>query len=463
MPLDGRTSWFKRLLIIPPVVAGAVLLAVLASGRSGPEQASPTEIARVVRVITVQPTDFVPRALGYGYVEPGTVWEAVAQVAGKVVYRHPDLERGRVIKAETEILRIDPTDYELALAQAQASLENVAAQLAELTVKGENTQVLLEIERRALGLAKQDLERKEALLARGNASQSSVDQAENAVLTQRQRVQDLDNQLNLLPAERRVLEANQALQQTQVRAAELSLERTSIRLPISARISEVAVEEQQFVSVNQKLAVADSIDVAEVSAQVALDHVRALVKPGFDLSTLTAEDIAVAPRHWGLSATVRLVAGETVTTWDARFDRIGDTVDPQTRTIGFIVAVDEPYRKVIPGKRPPLVKNMYVEVELRAPPRAEQIVVPRSAIHAADDGGSVVYVAGDDGRLVIRAVDLAVMQGDIGVLKTGLDAGERVVVSDLVPAIEGMLLAPNEDDALAGRLRAQAAGATALR
>jgi len=460
---DGRTSWFKRLLIVPPIIAGAVLLFVLASGRSGPEQASPTEVARVVRNITAQPTDFVPRALGYGYVEPGTVWEAVAQVAGKIVYRHPDLERGRVIKAETEILRIDPTDYELALAQAQASLENVVAQLAELTVRGENTRILLEIERRALSLASQDLERKEALMARGNASQSSVDQAESAVLAQRQKVQDLDNQLNLLPVERRVLEANRALQLTQVRAAELNLERTSIRMPISARISEVAVEEQQFVSVNQKLAVADSVDVAEVSAQLALDHVRPLVEPGLDLSALAAEDIAVAPRRWGLSATVRLVAGEIVATWDARFDRIGDTVDPQTRTIGFIVAVDEPYRKVIPGKRPPLVKNMYVEVELRAPPRADRIVIPRSAIHAADDGGAVIYVAGDDGRLVVRPVELEVVQGDIGVVKTGLDAGERVVVSDIVPAIEGMLLAPNEDEALAGRLRAQAAGAAALR
>ncbi|MHA1152329.1 MAG: efflux RND transporter periplasmic adaptor subunit [Alphaproteobacteria bacterium] len=137
---------------------------------------------------------------------------------------------------------------------------------------------------------------------------------------------------------------------------------------------------------------------------------------------------------------------------------MSETIDPQTRTIGFIVAVDEPYGHVIPGKRPPLVKNLYVEVELRAPPRPGRIVVPRVAVHRADDGGWVVYLADQDDRLVIVPVELGPVQGDLAVVASGVTAGARVVASDLIPAIEGMLLAPRNDEALAVRLIAEAGG-----
>ena len=64
----------------------------------------------------------------------------------------------------------------------------------------------------------------------------------------------------------------------------------------------------------------------------------------------------------GLSATVRLP--EFSLGWEARFARMSDTIDPQTRTVGVIVEVDDPYEGVRPGVRPPLVKEMFVEVEI---------------------------------------------------------------------------------------------------
>lgn len=458
-----RRSLLKGLLVLPPVILGAGFLALQIAGRSAPEQAPAAEVARPVRVIEAQPTDYLPRALGYGYVQPGTVWEAVSEVAGKIVYRHPDLERGRVLEAGTVILRIDPTDYELAVARIESALESAAAKLAELEIREANTKGLLEIERRALALKAADMERKQVLLEKGNASQASVDEAENAVLAQRQRVQDLENQLRLIPAERRVVEADRELQRTQLREAELDIERTEIRLPLDVRIAEVMVEAQQYVGVNQKLATGDSIDVAEVSAQVAIDQVRPLIPPGFDVDALATADLSVAPRQWGLTAILRLRSGDLVATWDARFDRMSETIDPQTRTIGFIVAVDAPYRKVIPGKRPPLVKNLYVEVELRAPPRPGRIVVPRVAVHHPADGGPVVYLADDDDRLRVVPVELGPVQGDLAVITAGVEGGARVVVSDLIPAIEGMLLAPRVDAALAARLIAEAGGAAVPR
>jgi hypothetical protein len=85
---------------------------------------------------------------------------------------------------------------------------------------------------------------------------------------------------------------------------------------------------------------------------------------------------------------------------------------------------------------------MFVEVELRGRPYPDRIVVPRASIRAGR-----VYVAGVENRLVIRPVAVEFVQGEEAILASGLDAGERLVVSDLIPAIEGMLLAPQPADA----------------
>ncbi len=459
----SRKGRLRALLIAPPVVIGVAVLAWQLSGRKAPEQAEAEESARPVRVIEATAGDFVPRARGYGHVQPGTVWEAVAQVAGKVVYRHPDLERGRLLAADSELLRIDPANYELAVARIEANVEAVRAELDELEVRRANTESSLKIVRRTLALAEQDLARKRKLLAKKNISQTAVDETESAVLNERRQIQELQNQLNLLPAEQRVLEANLALNQAQLEEARLDLERTIIRLPFEARIAEVLAEATQFVSAGQKLAVADSIDVAEVTAQIALNHMRPLVPTGLDLSSLSAEEISELPRKWGFSAEVRLVAGDFAASWEARFDRISDMVDPQTRTLGLVVAVDEPYRSAIPGQRPPLTKNMYVEVEIRGARQAGRIAVPRVALHRGPDGRNVVYLADPEDRLAFRPVTLGPLQSDFVIVEKGLEGGERVVVSDLIPAIEGMLLAPRQDEALAEALAAQSSGAGELR
>ncbi|NNG05203.1 MAG: efflux RND transporter periplasmic adaptor subunit [Inquilinus sp.] len=455
-------AWGKRLLVVPPIAVGVALLAWQIGGRDAPERAAPSETPRPVRVIEVTPARFVPRALGYGHVLPGTVWEAVAQVSGRIVERHPDLERGRLLEAGTLILRIDPADYDLAVARNRANLDSAEAQLAELLVREANTGRSREIEQRRLALAEEDLARKRTLLANGNTSQATVDQAETTVLTQHQRVQELDNQLALFPSERQVLEASLALGRSQLAEAELDLARTEIRLPFDARIAEVLVERDQFAAAGQRLVEADSIDVAEVTAQMAIDRLLPLVGGDLDLTALTANELAALPQRWGLNATVRLRMGELEAAWRARFDRLSDTIDPQTRTLGVIVAVDEPYRKAIPGRRPPLAKNMFAEVELSGAPRDGVIVVPRMAVHRGADGGQLLYVVGADDRLEFRPVRSGPAQDDFVVIENGVETGDRVVVTDLIPAIEGMLLDPTLDPETAERLIEAAAGSAAI-
>ena len=155
---------------------------------------------------------------------------------------------------------------------------------------------------------------------------------------------------------------------------------------------------------------------------------------------------------------MRLRAGNDVIEWPARFARISDTIDPKTRTIGAIVAVDGAYALATPGRRPPLTKGMFVEIEIRTRPREATIVVPRASLH-----GGNVYVVDSKNRLEIRPVTIGLLQGDLAVIDKGIEPGTRLVVSDLIPAIGGMLLAPQPDAAVLTRLKADAAGGTAPR
>ncbi|MEM7026218.1 MAG: TolC family protein, partial [Pseudomonadota bacterium] len=436
---DGAV-WWKRLLVVPPVLIGGGLLAWMLVSRAEPEQAAVEEATRTVRVVEVEPLSFVPRAIGHGTVQPGQTWQAVAQVSGKIVEKNPQLELGRLLEAGTEILRIDPANYELAVARADASLDSARANLAELDVREANTQASVEIERRAVALAEQDVERTRTLLARGNTSQSVFDDAETTLLNRQQQLLELENQLRLIPTERSVLEASIALQETELEDARLDLQRTTIRMPFDGRVANVDVEETQFVGVGQVLAVVDGIAVAEVDARFPIGRFAPLVRLELDPDALATSALADLPARLGIEALVRLRTQELNAEWVARFDRIREALDPQTRTIGAIVLVDEPYRKAIPGQRPPLVKDMFVEVQLRGRAWDDVIVAPRIAIHRNADGSAMAYLADPSGRLEIRPVTIRSVQGDLAVIEAGLEPGDRVVVSDVIPAIAGMKL-----------------------
>ncbi|MBT4937577.1 MAG: efflux RND transporter periplasmic adaptor subunit, partial [Rhodospirillaceae bacterium] len=371
-------------------------------------------------------------------------WQAVSEVAGKIVEIHPNLKAGTILPKGTVVLKIDPINYRLAVQATEADIRALDAQISELKARVTNTKASLAIEQRSLKLSQKDLKRKQSLLKRRTVSQAAVDQEERNLLARRQSVQSLQNSLNLLPAEAERLKAQRASLEIKLQDANLNLTRTTITLPFDARIAEVNVEHAQFAGLGKTMLVADSIDVSEVSAQLPVDKMAQLL----DLSRLknfsATNSGADIERILGLKPIVRLRSGNLIATWPGRVARISDRLDPRTRTLGVIVAVDNPYKLSNKNQRPPLTKNMYVEVELRGTPQANRIIIPRAAIH-----GGRVYVVSKENRLRINKVKIAYAQGNISVLTANaaanLKAGERIIVSDLIPAIEGMLLNPVDD------------------
>jgi len=432
----NKQSRWRSLWVFPPILVGIAIFIFMVSGKQAPQKSDRGEPTRFVRVITVQARDFIPLAEGYGSVQPAQVWAAVAQVSGRIIAMHPRLRDGEIITAGTRLFRIDPADYELNLAKAQT-------ELAELNAQGENSAASLKIEQRNLALAEKEFKRQKKLAGQGTVSRSRADEAERAMLSSRSLVQNLENTIALLPIQR-------SLQQAKITQAERDLANTTLTAPFNMRVTGLAIETHQFVSSGQTLLSGDSVDRVEIIAQVSMADLRNLFigQPRLptDINTITNSLAELT----GFKPVVKMDVGNgLIAEWEAEFVRISDSVDPQTRTMGIVVAVDHPMQKIIAGIRPPLSKGMFVQVSIAGHTQPDRIIVPRSVIRAGK-----IYIVNSDNRLETRTVTRLYNQQQVAVIGEGLQSGEKIVVSDLIPAVDGMLLQSVVDETLQQSLSA---------
>lgn len=424
------------LLALPPVALGIAAAIWMVSNAPGPARIENHDPALPVRVITAATQDIRPTATAWGNLRAADIWVAVAEVQGAVVWRHPDLEPGRLIPAGTDVLRIDPTDYELALAQAEADLDALAAEAAQLTAEAANTGRILDLERERLALAEGDLARTRRLTEQGTAPQARLDEAERGTLLARRTVTELENTLALIPSR----EARIAAQTARTRAARArarrSLDRTTMTTPFDLRITEVSAERFQMVTPGQTVIRADAIAVAEVVAHLPIDRFRRLVD---DVSGgITLDDMMRDMPATRIEVTLSPLS-DAAQVWPARVDRIEGALDARARTVPVVISVDDPYAGADPPRRLPLVPNMQVQLVLTGAPQSGLIAIPEAALHAG-----MVRIAGPDDRLELRKVTTSFAQDGQIVIARGLAPGDRVVIDDIAPAIPGMALRPIE-------------------
>lgn len=434
----------KGVLTILPIVAAILVVAYLVTHRSAPTRKQGEESIRTLRIVEAPAVDLVPRVVGYGIAEPGSVWEAVSEVKGAVASIHPRLKSGELITAATVLIQIDPTEYELAIARLEAGIEETRAKIKELAEDEENTRRLIAIEQRSLGLAQKSLDRKIEALKSKSIPQDEVDREEKSFLQQKQNLQRLENTLALIPSKQKALNSALAFHRVNLEQAGIDLAKTNIIAPFDCRIGDVRIESGQFVRAGQSLFKAHGIAVTEVEARFRIEELLHLLseqkrnrfQPG--LSTGSFQEI-----FDDIRVLVSLQSGDWSAEWEARIDRVRETVDLKTREIKVVAAVDRPYEKALPGVRPPLTDGMFCRVELHAPVRAGSVVVPRSAIH-----DNHVFIIDREQRLQQKQVVVDFTQADFVVIQSGLSGGEMVVVSDPSPAIIGMKVSPVADDDL---------------
>ncbi len=434
----------KGFLTLLPIAVAIGVVVYLVTHRPGPTQKQGGESIRTLRIVEALSVDLRPRAVGYGVAEPGWVWEAVAEVKGTVSSIHPYLKSGELIGEQTVLIQIDPTEYELAVARLEASVEENQAHIKELAEAEENTKKLVIVEQKSLDLARKLFERKLGVLGRNATSQDDVDREERAFLQQERTVQQLENTLALIPSQRKALNSALAVQRSNLKQARIDLAKTVITAPYDCRLSDVSLEAGQFVRAGQSLFRAHSTAVTVVETRFRIEELRHLLseqrrrrfQPGLSGGAFRQlfEDISVL---------VNLQSGDWSVQWEAKIDRFRETMDSKTREIKVVVSVDRPYEKAVPGVRPPLTAGMFCRVELQASARPGSVVVPRSTIH-----DSHVFVIDQEHRLRKKQVVVDFAQSEFVVIKSGLSGGEKVVVSDPAPVIMGMKVSPVADDSL---------------
>ena len=451
----------KKLLQNPVILLivlalGVGLTVMMVKNKPAVQHNSTSLAPRTVDVIRVQSLPFRNRVSAYGNVEPAISLQGKAELNGKITYLHPDLRQGNSIAAGTVVVRIDADDFLVSLKQSEADLQSNESTLRQLKEEQKTTGRALKLAKDNLRVGEKELARIQDIWKKRLIARSTLDAEEQKVIQLRQSVSDLQGQLNTYASRLSSEEAKISRAREQVKGQKTTLGRTEILMPFDARVGEVPVEMGEFVTAGTVLFEALNLDGVEINAQVPVRQMRGLVQPLQNRQLdLTVDNLASALDALQLKARVTLVGDQANAQWDAEVLRFTESIDPQRRTLGIVVAVDKPYAKVIPGKRPPLLKGMFTQVEISTPAN-DALVIPYKALHQGR-----VYLVDADGKLEIRPVEVLLLQGEMAVIDKGLNAGDQLIVNDLIPVIPGMPLKARIDDALETDLRSAASGVVA--
>ena len=449
-----RTFLQKPLMLFIVAVIGSLSAFLMVKSRAPIEHNDTSLPSKPVDVVIADQIPFRARVIAYGNVEPAISFQSKAEVAGAISYVHPDLKRGNSVAAGEIVVRIDPEDYEVILRQTQADLAASRSALAQLQVEEKTARQSLQLAQQNLKVGETELQRVQEMLAKRLVARSEVDREEQTVLQLRQQVEELQGQLNTYVSRKASVNAQIQRSEQQVKGQRATLGRTEVKMPFTARIGEVAIEKGEFVSVGNNLFEALDVNGVEITAQLPVMHMRALVShlSAFHLGEQQTGNIQTLLSSLNLTARVRLVGGPSLAVWEARVLRFGESIDPIRRTVSIVLGVDNPYKHVIPGKRPPLLKGMYTAIEIYAPSR-EAMIIPRQALHQGR-----VYVASAENKLEIKPVTVRFHQGDLSIIDAGLSEGDQVIINDLIPVIEAMPVTPKLAETVMAKLRQRAAG-----
>jgi RND family efflux transporter MFP subunit len=317
-------------------------------------------------------------------------------VAGKVVDIHPELMVGGFIRAGEKILQIDSRDYELAVQQADATVQDAKVKL--------------------------DTEQAEADVARKEWSQLNPGTEPTSLLVLR---------------EPQIRKAQAALEsaEAQLAVAKLKLERTSLSLPFDALIISEQVDLGQYIVAGQSLASAYGADAIEI--QVPLEDKELAWFDVFDLSVLKKTNNTTTKQT---TALVRAHFAGAEHTWQGRVVRTTGQVDRTSRMIPIIIEVAEPFDSS--EGRPPLLPGIFADVYIEGRVLKNAFAIPRDAIR---EGNKVWLV--NDNILHIRTLNIVRADKEFAYTNSGIYDGAQIITSSLDVVIEGMQVRTQGDSA----------------
>lgn len=380
-----RRRWIVNIFLSLVVIsAGIVGAAYISNTAPKARKRPPTRMTPLVQVIRVNPDTHGATVSAMGTAIPAREITLEARVAGEIVAIHPDFTVGGFLKKSSEILRIDPQDYQLALTLANARVKD-----AESNLK------LLEAE---AGAAKDEW----------RELYPDQDQAKNKppplVLKQPQ-----------LSAAKAMLTAEKAA----VQKAHLNLARTRIRAPFNAFVRAKQVDIGSQVSGQEKLAELVGTDEYWIQASIPVDRL----------------DWIMIPRHPAEpGSSVRILHRNGYELAGTVIKLLGD-LESEGRMARILVEVKDPLNlKVAEKNQPALLIGEYVRIEIEGRKLQQVYRIPRTALRDDSD----IWVVNNDSQLEIRRVETLWRDAKTVLLREGLEPDDQLIVSDLPAPINGM-------------------------
>jgi len=308
--------------------------------------------------------------------------EVRARVKGFLAKKH--VEGGERVTPGQLLFTIDPRTFDAAVAQAQAEVEAMKANLR---------------------LSDVTLKRLEVARAANATSQQEVDKA---------------------LADRDAATAQVAIAEAKLEAAKLDQEFTRIKAPIAGRLGMITIDEGQLVGASEATLLATIINDERIYADYDIDERKLLELRKLNNNTRPGEN--GRPR-----LVVRMgLANDLDYPFVGEYSKSDNTVTPGTGTIRIEAVFPNADGTIIPG--------LFVRLQGILGER-EALLVPDAAV-LSDQSGRYVLIVNEKNIVERRAVTVGPVIERMRRIDDGLDLSSRVVVNGLQRARPGSPVNP---------------------
>ncbi len=304
-------------IIIPIAILVLAIGAFKFLGTLKPEPKSkqPPPIVPTVEILKISPEDHAPPVKSYGTVSSYFETALTPQVSGRITYVSEKFRVGETIDTEHLLVKIDPTDYEAALATEEANLTVAERTFAEEEIRAEQASGDWKASGRDLSKASEFVLRKPQLAA---------------------------------------AQANIASAKATIAKARADLDRTEVRAPFPAIITARQASPGNQASPQASLGTLVSTEKVEIRLPLTADQVSRI--------TLPASAELSSPLKPG-------------TTWSASLVRMEPVVDQQNQVIYAVAEVEKPFE----GEKPPLAVGIFANATIQANSIGQSYRVPEAA------------------------------------------------------------------------------------
>lgn len=307
----------------------------------------------------------------------------MARVTGILEEKH--YEEGAQVEKGQKLFTIEPTRYEATVRQRQADLQSAEAELYR---------------------AQRNWERFERLYAQDSVSQQQRDEALASLKT----------------AQATVAQAEAALDDAQI-----DLNYTTVEAPVAGQIGLSEVNVGSLVQPPQELAIITPLQTVEARFALPPEDAAALRLQRRDPEAGDVTPVALAD----------LTTNAEQNTLRGRLNYLGSSVDRTTGTVQVEATFDNPRSLFLPGQ--------FIRVRLDGLVLPSVIAVPEIAVVEGREGPQV-YVVDDNSEAKPVNVGLGERAGLWIVIESGLEPGQRVVVSNVASARPGHRIEPQPFD-----------------